>query len=68
MSLIVEADSSEMIPQGALAALLTVQGVPLPFQEIGVTHMRVVEGLTSKLQLDGLLARLCKVATAKPAI
>ena len=29
-------------------------------QEIGYTHMRIVEGVDSLLQLSGLLARLCK--------
>ena len=29
-------------------------------KEIGMTHMRIVEGVNSLLQLSGLLARLCK--------
>ncbi|KAI5630736.1 ATPase family associated with various cellular activities (AAA) domain-containing protein [Phthorimaea operculella] len=31
-------------------------------REIGLTHMRVADGLTSQLQLSGLLARLCRAA------
>lgn len=31
-------------------------------KEIGFTHMRIVDGLTSLLQLSGLLAKLCQVA------
>ena len=31
-------------------------------KELGRTHMRVVSGLTSKLQLDGLLAKLVALA------
>jgi len=31
-------------------------------REIGNTHMRIADGLTSKLQLQGLVARLCKCA------
>eukprot|EP00976_Prorocentrum_cordatum_P084433 1185649-Prorocentrum_minimum.AAC.5 len=42
-------------------------GAVLGQQEIGFCHMRVVDGNTSLLQLCGLLAKLCKVATtAKP--
>lgn len=33
-------------------------------QEIGFTHLRIVEGINSLLQLSGLLARLCKVSIA----
>ncbi|XP_048582642.1 replication factor C subunit 2 [Nematostella vectensis] len=32
-------------------------------KEIGYTHMRIVEGVNSLLQLSGLLARLCSKAT-----
>lgn len=31
-------------------------------REIGLTHMRIAEGVTSKLQLQGLAAKLCKVS------
>jgi replication factor C subunit 2/4 len=31
-------------------------------KEVGVTHVRIVEGVQSPLQLSALLARLCKVA------
>jgi len=34
-------------------------------KEIGMTHLRIVEGLQSFIQLTGLLARLCKI-TLKP--
>ena len=34
-------------------------------KEIGFTHMRVLEGVSSKLQLAGLLANLCLVGTHK---
>lgn len=30
-------------------------------QEIGFCHMRIGEGITSRLQLTGLLAKLCKM-------
>lgn len=32
------------------------------FQEIGMVHIRIVEGLNSLLQLSALLAKLCTVA------
>ncbi|XP_069675604.1 replication factor C subunit 2-like isoform X2 [Periplaneta americana] len=32
------------------------------YKEIGMTHLRIVDGLTSLLQLTGLLARCCQVA------
>ncbi|KAK3084366.1 hypothetical protein FSP39_012281 [Pinctada imbricata] len=35
-------------------------------KEIGFTHMRIVEGVSSLLQMSGLLARLCKI-TADPS-
>jgi hypothetical protein len=31
------------------------------FQEIGFTHMRILEGVQTFLQLSGCLARLCKI-------
>ncbi|XP_037939291.1 replication factor C subunit 2 [Teleopsis dalmanni] len=31
-------------------------------REIGITHMKVVDGLNSLLQLTGLLAKLCEIA------
>lgn len=31
------------------------------FQEVGFCHMRIGEGVNSRLQLSGLLAKLCKV-------
>lgn len=33
-------------------------------QEIGLTHQRIIEGLTTLLQMSGLLARLCMAAEA----
>lgn len=30
-------------------------------QEIGFTHMRILEGVGTIIQLGGLLARLCKL-------
>lgn len=33
-------------------------------QEIGLTHMRIIQGINSLLQLSGLLAKLCKISTA----
>jgi len=30
-------------------------------QEIGFTHMRILEGVQTLLQLSGCLARLCKI-------
>ena len=33
--------------------------VSFVLQEIGYTHMRVAEGVSSLLQMSGLLARLC---------
>jgi hypothetical protein len=35
------------------------------FQEIGFTHMRIVEGVNSLLQMSGLLARLCMKTAAE---
>ncbi|XP_065226976.1 replication factor C subunit 2 [Planococcus citri] len=34
-------------------------------QEIGLTHLRIVQGVNSLLQLSGLLAKLCKISTAE---
>lgn len=34
-------------------------------QEIGYTHMRIVEGVNSLLQLSGLLARMCGKVTSQ---
>jgi replication factor C subunit 2/4 len=34
-----------------------------PLQEIGLTHMRISDGVGSRLQLSGLLARLCKLSS-----
>lgn len=31
-------------------------------KEIGLTHMKIVEGMNSLVQLSGLLGRLCQVA------
>lgn len=30
-------------------------------QEIGFTHMKILEGVSTVVQLGGLLARLCKL-------
>ena len=32
-----------------------------PLQEIGFCHMRITEGVDSRLQLSGLLAKMCKI-------
>ena len=32
-------------------------------QEIGLTHMKTIQGMGSLLQMSGLLARLCKKNT-----
>jgi len=34
-------------------------------KEIGYTHMRIVQGVKSLLQMAGLLAKLCQIATSK---
>lgn len=39
----------------------------LSSQEIGYTHMKVVEGVNSLLQMAGLLARLCQKTMAPVA-
>ena len=31
-------------------------------QEIGLCHMRISDGVGSRLQLSGLLARMCKLS------
>lgn len=31
-------------------------------QEIGLTHMKILEGVTSLIQLGGLISRLCKLS------
>lgn len=36
----------------------------LGVQEIGWTHMRILEGVGTLVQLAGLLARLCKLVRA----
>jgi len=35
-----------------------------PFQEVGFTHMRVLEGVGTLVQLAGMVARLCKMVRA----
>ncbi|CAG5057805.1 unnamed protein product [Parnassius apollo] len=41
------------------------EDVKLAFvREVGVTHMRVADGLSSPLQLAALLARMCRAAAA----
>lgn len=32
-------------------------------KEIGFCHMRIGDGVNSRLQLSGMLAKLCKIAT-----
>jgi len=32
-------------------------------KEIGVTHMRIIDGVESFLQLSGLCARMCEAAS-----
>ena len=34
-------------------------------QEIGFTHMRILEGVGTIIQLSGLLARLCKMVSQR---
>lgn len=34
-------------------------------REVGLTHLRVAEGLGSPLQLAGLLARMCRAAAGR---
>jgi hypothetical protein len=36
---------------------------PMCYQEIGFTHMRVLEGVGTIIQLAGLVARLCKLVS-----
>lgn len=37
-------------------------------QEVGFCHMRINDGVNSRLQLAGLLARMCRIALkSKPA-
>ncbi|KAJ2070110.1 replication factor C subunit 4, partial [Coemansia sp. S142-1] len=36
-------------------------------REIGITHMRIVDGLQTLVQLQGLVARLCKFALPETA-
>ena len=43
-----------------LSCTLTSRCVCL--QEVGFCHMRIVEGVNSRLQLSGLLAKLCQAA------
>lgn len=38
---------------------------PFRLKEIGYTHMRIVEGVNSLLQLSGLLARMCSKVTSQ---
>jgi replication factor C subunit 2/4 len=33
-------------------------------REIGFTHMRIGDGVNSRLQMSGMLAKLCKLALA----
>lgn len=41
---------------------MLTQGPPfLPPQQIGFCHMRIGDGVNSRLQLSGLLADLCKL-------
>lgn len=36
-------------------------------KEIGFTHMRILEGVGTIIQLAGLVARLCKLASSSGA-
>ena len=48
--------------EGSSSSVLT-EAMQLEFlKEIGQTHMRILDGLTSLLQLTGLLARLVKIS------
>ena len=38
------------------------RGVDEGTQEVGMTHLRIVEGVQSPIQLTGLIARLCRIA------
>jgi hypothetical protein len=37
-------------------------------QEIGFTHMRILEGVGTLIQLGGLMARLCKMVRSCSAL
>jgi len=44
---------------------LMAESLKLAFiREIGLTHMRIADGVASKLQLQGLAAKLCKIGLA----
>jgi replication factor C subunit 2/4 len=36
-------------------------------KEVGFTHVRIGDGVNSRLQLSGLLARLCRISGAAAA-
>ncbi len=45
----------------AVASLVGSTSRLLSVQEIGFTHMRILEGVQTYLQLSGCVARLCKI-------
>ncbi|PVU90979.1 hypothetical protein BB559_004355 [Furculomyces boomerangus] len=48
---------------GANSSMMTIsEGKKLDYlREIGITHMRVVEGVQTLIQLNGLISKLCKI-------
>lgn len=46
---------------GNMLSRLSVDGMHVAMQEVGFCHMRISDGVNSRLQLSGLLAKLCKV-------
>lgn len=53
-------------PPTVLVVILTIPplilSVPSSLQEIGWTHMRILEGVGTLVQLGGLISRLCKLS------
>lgn len=37
-------------------------------KEVGLVHLRIAEGLSTHLQLAGLIARLCKISQSEPTV
>lgn len=62
-------DASKLIDMSFLALICLVNEYQLPLlfefhnvQEIGFTHMKILEGVTTLVQLSGLIARLAKMS------
>lgn len=54
-----------LAPQVARNAEGMTEFLKLEFlREIGFTHMRIGDGVNSRLQMSGMLAKLCKLALA----